>query len=136
MKKSFFYIVALVFIFSAYSVQVRGESVTQVNLADVIANPGNYMGKKIELSGCINLLPRHTDRCILEDCGASILCYERGWRIESPLMPVMAMRQAERNHEMVQVIGKLEKAGENLRFELYRLECNSHRFNTNMPVPH
>ena len=106
------------------------------DIKSVVEAPGAYWGKRIEISGYVKTdgFRRTKDwGFILEDQeGRSILCNEREYRVTSWLMPVMALRRAEKENKQVTVEGKLLR---NLEIELDWIEYEGQHYDTDFKPP-
>jgi hypothetical protein len=106
------------------------------DIKSVVEAPEAYRGKRIEISGYVKTdgFRRTKDwGFLLEDQeGRSILCNEREYRVTSWLMPVMALRRAEKENKQVTVEGKLLK---NLEIELDWIEYEGQHYDTDFKPP-
>lgn len=112
--------------------QYKGKRVVlTTDLRNLVEKPEDYFGKKVEVTGYvrINGFRRAGDWAFtLEDKeGRSVRCYEWKYRVESWIMPSMALRRAERENGQVTVVGKLEK---DLEIELDWIEYKDQHYNT------
>jgi hypothetical protein len=112
--------------------QYKGKRVVvTTDLRNILETPEDYFGKKVEVTGYVttNRLRRSGDwSFILEDEeGRSVTCYEWKYRIDSWLMPSMAIKRAARENGQVTVVGKLEK---DLEIELDWIEYEDQHYDT------
>ena len=93
------------------------------DIKSVFEAPEAYLGKKIELKGYVEYKGfrefRNWNFILKDKEGRSIRCYEREYRVEAWIIPVMAIRKAARNNEQLTVVGKLQKG---LKIELDWIE--------------
>ena len=87
--------------------------VDTTDLKSLAEEPEDYLDKDIEVTGYVrpNRLRRYGDWAfVLEDEeGRSVRCYEREYRVDSWIMPTMAIKRAAREKEQVTVVGRVEK---------------------------
>ena len=114
----------------------RGKRVIiTTDLKSLVENPAPYVGKQVELTGNVEGEDRKSNywNFILKDEeGRTVKCYEREYRVDTWIVPKMAVRQAERNNEKITVVGRL-KAG--LRIELDRIEYKGQTIDTDHKSP-
>jgi len=105
--------------------------VVTTDLKSVVEEPEDYFGKNIEVTGYVNLngLRRSGDWGFIlrDEEGRSVRCYEWKYRVESWIMPSMALRRAEKENGQVTVVGKLEK---DLEIELDWVEYKDQHYDT------
>jgi hypothetical protein len=105
--------------------------VVTADLRSIVEAPEDYIGKHVEVTGYVanNRLRRSGDWAfILEDGeGSSLKCYEWRYRIDSWILPSMAIRRAAREKGQVTVVGKLEK---DLEIELDWIEYEDQHYDT------
>ncbi|RLA93934.1 MAG: hypothetical protein DRG25_03570 [Deltaproteobacteria bacterium] len=93
------------------------------DIKSVFEAPEAYLGKKIELKGYVEYKGfrelRNWNFILKDKEGRSIRCYEREYRVEAWIIPVMAIRKAARNNQQLTVVGKLQKG---LKIELDWIE--------------
>ena len=105
--------------------------VVTTDLRSLTEKPEDYLGKDIEVTGYVrpNRLRRYGDWAfVLEDeKGRSVRCYEREYRVDSWIMPSMAVKRAARENEQVTVVGRVEK---DLEIELDWIEYEDQHYDT------
>ena len=152
-KKFFVLIIGLVFSLSLFSCaplvktdlkslkdnpeKYQGKRVVvTTDLKSVVEKPEDYLGKKIELTGYVKYKGfrnfTYWNFILKDEEVRSLRCYEREYRIRSWIMPVMALRRAERENEQITAVGKLEKG---LEIELDWIKYKGQRFNTDYKPP-
>jgi len=106
------------------------------DLKSVADDPKAYRGKHIELTGYVKLdgfRGINGWSFILKDvAGKSLRCYEREYRVDSWIMPEMALRQAEKENAQVTVVGKFEGG---LKIELDWIEYKGQHYDTDYKPP-
>jgi len=115
----------------------RGKEVIfTTDLKGVVENPTPYLGRKIELTGYVHEYGfigfGHWNFMLKDEEGRSVRCYERKYRVDAWIMPVLAVRRAEKNNEQVTVVGKLQQG---LKIELDWVEYKGQKFDTDFKPP-
>jgi len=123
--------------FNANPEEYKGKRVVlTTDLRSLAEKPEDYLGKDIEVTGYVRLngLRRLGDWAfVLEDeKGRSVRCYEREYRVDSWIMPSMAIRRAAREHEQVTVVGRVERDRE---IELDWIEYQGQHYDTDYKPP-
>jgi len=112
------------------------EVIITADIKSVVEAPEAYQGKRIEISGYVKIDGFRKTKdwgFLLEDKeGRSILCNEREYRVTSWIMPVMALRRAEKENKQVTVEGKLLR---NLEIELDWIEYEGQHYDTDFKPP-
>jgi hypothetical protein len=103
--------------------EYKGKSVIiTADLKSILANPSAYKSKKIELSGKVTYYRRgnfYPWNFILTDDDKEIKCYEKKYRVESWIIPVMLVSKAYREKGKITVVGRF-----NMRRKLPLLELD------------
>ena len=118
--------------FQQYPEQFKGKRVIlTASLEQVMAHPDAYVGKKVELTGPVISKgfwgPPDWDFLLTDGKDRTIRCYEHTYRVDAWILPVMAIKRAARQNEMVTVVGKLQR---NLEVELDWIEYEGQHFDT------
>ena len=117
---------------SANPAQYEGKRViVTTDVRSLIEKPEDYWGRKVEVTGYveINGLRRSGDWefILRDDEGRSVKCYEWKYRVESWILPSMALRRAASENGQVTVVGKVEK---DLEIELDWIEYKDEHYDT------
>lgn len=117
--------------------EYRGKRIIiATDLKSVVEDPAAYLDRRIELAGYVvynghrgfyswNFFLKDTD-------GRTIRCYEREYRIRSWIVPVWALRRAERKNEQITAVGKLQTG---LELELDWIEYQGQTIDTDYKPP-
>ncbi len=85
------------------------------SIKDVCKNSDPLIGKEIKLEGFVKYIGfrcyPYWNFILMDKEGNSIKCYEREYRVEAWIIPIMALKEAEKRKEMIIAVGKLEKKG-------------------------
>lgn len=117
--------------------EYKGKRVVlTTDLRSLAEKPEDYLGKDVEVTGYVrpNRLRRYGDWAfVLEDEeGRSVRCYEREYRVDSWIMPTMAVKRAAREKEQLTVVGRVEK---DLEIELDWIEYKEYHYDTDYKPP-
>jgi hypothetical protein len=118
--------------------EFKGKKViVTADLESLVADPTGYDKKRVELSGYVEMkdFRRGNDWSFTlgDGEGNFVKCYERGYRIDSWILPEMALRRAAREKGQVTVIGKVEK--NRLKIELDSIDYQGQHFSTDYKPP-
>ena len=106
------------------------------DIKSVLEKPGAYVGKRIELKGYVSYKGfwgfSHWNFMLKDEEGNSIRCYENEYRVDVWLWPDMIVKRADKNHEQLTVVGKLERG---LELELRSIEYNGQTISTDYLPP-
>lgn len=114
--------------------QFEGKQViVTAGIDDVVAHPEAYKGKKVELTGPVEQKgfwrTPYWSFTIQGEKG-SLKCYERIYRVDAWILPVMAIKRAARENSPVTVVGKVEQ---DLEIELDWIEYQGQHYDTDRP---
>ena len=88
------------------------EVIVVTDLARVVEDPDAYRGRRVELTGYVAYkgfwASNYWNFILKDETGASIKCFERNYRVDAWLRPVVAVRRAEREKQLLNVVGKVE----------------------------
>ncbi len=83
------------------------------NIEEIQKRPRLMIGKKVKIKGYVDYIGFRNFpywNFILKDKqGNLIKCYETRYRIDAWIIPVMALREAQKNKDIIIVVGKLKK---------------------------
>jgi len=116
-----------------YPDQFRGKQViVTATLQQVTADPDAYAGKKVEITGLVThdrfWGPPDWNFLLTDEENRTIRCYERTYRYDAWIVPVMAIKRAALQGDEVTLVGKLEN---NLEIELDWFEYQGQQYDTN-----
>ena len=110
--------------------------VVTTDLRSIVEKPEDYLGKKIELTGYVKYNGfrdfSHWNFLLKDEEGRSVRCYEREYRLDAWIWPVVALRRAEKKNEQLTIVGKLHKG---LEIELDWIEYEGVKINTDHKPP-
>jgi len=94
----------------------KGKKVIIVaSIKDVLKNPSPLIGKKIKVKGFVKYIGfrgyPYWNFILMDKEGNSIRCYEKEYRVQAWIVPIMAVKEAEKKNEIIIAVGKLKKKG-------------------------
>ncbi len=110
-------------------------------ISSVVDDLDAYRGKRVELSGNVEYVgfwaSSYWNFLLKDGDDVSIKCYERNYHHYAWIMPVNAMKRAERDNGIVTVVGRVESGP---KLELDWIEYEGQEYNTdyrpaNIPIP-
>ncbi|HNR12942.1 MAG TPA: hypothetical protein PLG17_10190 [Thermodesulfobacteriota bacterium] len=128
--------------FQQHPEQFKGKQVViTASLEEIYTHRDAYSAKKVEITGTVTRKgfwgPPDWDFFLTDNQGRTLRCYERTYRVDAWIIPVMAIKRAERENSTVTVVGKLEQ---DLDIELDWFEYQGQHYDTDhlpasVPLP-
>jgi len=92
----------------------EGKKVVIVTtIKDIQKRPDLFIGKEVKIKGFVRYLGfrgfPYWNFIIKDKEGNSIRCYEREYRIEAWIVPVTALRDAQKNKDILVAVGRLKR---------------------------
>ena len=88
------------------------EVIVVTDLASVVETPHAYRGRKVELKGYVEYkgfwASNYWNFILKDETGTSIKCFERNYRVDAWLRPVVTVKRAEREKQLLTVVGNVE----------------------------
>jgi hypothetical protein len=112
------------------------EVIVTSDIKSVLGDKKAYLGRKVELKGYVEFYGlRRLDpwHFILKDEeGNAVTCYEWEYRVRSWTIPEVTLRQAQKQHQEVTVVGRVESS----RIELDWIEYQGQIIDTDYKPPY
>jgi len=113
------------------------EVIVTADLKSVLESPGDYRGRKIELSGYVDYRGWRGFRAwhffLIDKEGRKARCYEKVYRVEGWIVPIVTVKRAAREQKLLTVVGKLEKS---MNIELDYIEYEGRHIDTDTKPSH
>ena len=88
------------------------EVIIVTDLARLVETPDTYLGRKVALKGYVVYKgfwgSNYWNFILKDENGNAIKCFERNYRVDAWLWPVVAVKRAERAKQLLTVVGKVE----------------------------
>jgi hypothetical protein len=110
--------------------------VVTTDLKSLAEKPEDYLGRKVELTGFVEYNGfrkfHHWNFFLKDEEGRSVRCYEREYRVDAWLWPVVTAKRAARENKPLTIVGRLHP---NLMIELDWIEYEGIHIDTDHKPP-
>jgi len=88
------------------------EVIVATDLASLVESPSRYLGKRVEVQGYVEYkgfwAASYWNFILKDEAGNFTKCFERHYRVDAWMRPVAAVRRAEREKQLLTVVGQVE----------------------------